>query len=190
MEDFGRMSTKRQAMNTNNCLFCEMGSKEGELHQILTFDADVNIRAMVTELQDTKLLSQIGTEDLIAKEAKYHLNCLVRIRNRYRSYQRKKQEKEQVIVNEKTIECRVFVELTTYIEKAVESGTLLFRLADLHSLYVDRLSDFSIHKSVNKTRLKTELLNLFSKAQEHCVGKSTAIVFKQGMENMLKEALK
>ena len=72
----------------------------------------------------------------------------------------------------------------------MELGTLLFRLADLHSLYVDRLSDFSIHKSVNKTRLKTELLNLFSKAQEHCVGKSTAIVFKQGMENMLKEALK
>ena len=38
-------------------------------------------------------------------------------------------------------ESRVFVELTTYIEKAVESGTLLFRLADLHSLYVDRLGD-------------------------------------------------
>jgi len=26
----------------------------------------------VTELQDTKLLTQIGTEDLIAKEAKYY----------------------------------------------------------------------------------------------------------------------
>jgi len=71
------MPTKRQAMNTNNCMFCDMGSEEGDLHQVLTFDADVNIRAMVTELQDTKLLTQIGTEDLIAKEAKYHLNVLL-----------------------------------------------------------------------------------------------------------------
>jgi len=35
---------------------------------------------MVTELQDTKLLTQIGIEDLIAKEVKYHLKCLVRLR--------------------------------------------------------------------------------------------------------------
>jgi len=96
----------------------------------LIFDADANIRAMVTGLQDTKLLTQIGTEDLIAKEAKYDLKCLVRLRNRYRSYQRKNQEKQRVIINEKTNEFRVFVELTTFIEKAVESGTLLF---DLHS---------------------------------------------------------
>ena len=190
MEESGRMPIKRQAMNTNNCMFCEMGSEEGELHQVLTFDANANIRTMVTELQDAKLLTQIGTEDLIAQEAKYHLKCLVKLRNRYRSYQRKNQEKEQVIINEKTNECRVFVELTTYIEKAVESGTLLFRLADLHSLYVDRLSDFGINKTVNKTRLKKELLNHFSEAQEQCVGKSTAIVFKKGMENMLKEALR
>jgi len=135
-------------------MFCDM---EGNLHQVLTFDADANIRAMVTELQDTKFLTQIGTEDLIAKEAKYHLNCLVRLRNRYRSYQRKNQEKEQVITNEKTNEFRVFLELTTYIEKAVESGTLFFRLADLHSLYADRLSDFGINKTVHKNRSKIEL---------------------------------
>ena len=44
---------------------------------------------MATELQDTQLLAQIGMEDLIAKEAKYHLKCLVKLRNRYRSYKRK-----------------------------------------------------------------------------------------------------
>ena len=87
-------------------------------------------------------------------------------------------------------ESRVFVELTTYIGKAVESGTLLFRLADLHSLYVNRLGDLSIRKTVNKTRLKGDLLHHFSDAQEQCNGKNTVIVFKKGMQNMLKEALK
>ena len=134
---------------------------------------------MVAELQDTKLLAQIGTEDLIAKEAKYHLKCLVKLRNRYRSYQRKNQELQQATINEKMDECRVFVELTTYIEKAVESGTLLFRLADLHSLYVNRLSDLGINKTVNRTRLKGDLLNHFSEAQEQCDGKNAIIVFKE-----------
>ena len=101
-EESGRMPTKRQALNINNCMFCEMESEEGDpLHQVLTFDADANIRDMVTELQDTKLLAQIGTEDLIAKEAKYHLKCLVKVRNRYRSYQRKNEEQQQATINEK-----------------------------------------------------------------------------------------
>ena len=54
------MPAKRQAMNINNCMFCEMESEEGDpLHQVLTFDADVNIRDMVTELKDKKLLAQM-----------------------------------------------------------------------------------------------------------------------------------
>ena len=51
-------------------------------------------------------------------------------------------------------ESRGFIELITYIEKAVESGTLLFKLAELHSLYVNRLGYLSKIKLVNKTRLK------------------------------------
>jgi len=37
--------------------------------------------------------------------------------------------------NEKYNESRAFVELT-YIQKAVESGTPLFKLSEVHSLYV------------------------------------------------------
>ena len=87
-------------------------------------------------------------------------------------------------------ESRVFVELITYIEKAVESGALIFRLADLHSLYVNRLGNLNITKSINKTRLKSDILHHFSEAQEQCDGKNTIIVFKKGMQNMLKEELK
>ena len=54
-----------------------------------------------------------------------------------------------------------------YIEKAVESGTLLFRLADLYSLYVNRLGDLDIMKTINKTRLKCDLpLFISSQLQE------------------------
>ena len=55
-------------MDIKNCMFYEKGPEEGDLHQILTFDADASIREMVAELQDTQLLAQIGTADLIAKE--------------------------------------------------------------------------------------------------------------------------
>ena len=90
----------------------------------------------------------------------------------------------------KISESRVFMELITYIENAVKSGTILFRLADLYSLYVNRLGDLDIMKTFIKTRLKGNLLHHFSEAQEQCDGKNTVIVFKKGMQNMLKEALK
>lgn len=49
-------------------------------------------------------------------------------------------------------ECRAFVELTSYIEKAVDSGILLFKLSEIHSMYVNRLEDLGIIKLVNKTQ--------------------------------------
>ena len=71
-------------------LFYEKGSEEGSLRQVLTFYADTNICIMVTELQDTNLLAKIlDVGDHIAREAKYHLKCLVNLRNRYRSNVRK-----------------------------------------------------------------------------------------------------
>ena len=69
--------------------------------------------------------------------------------------------------NRKKNKSTVFVELITYIEKAVESGTLLFRLADLYFLYVNRLGDLDIIKTVNKIRLKGDLpLFISSQLQE------------------------
>ncbi len=58
-------------------------------------------------------------------------------------------------------ESRVFVELTSYIEKAVYSGTLLFKLSEIHVLYVNCLEDLGIKMAINKTRLKVRLLEHF-----------------------------
>ena len=181
---------KRQALNISNCLFCEKGQEDGDLHLVSTFDADVNIRSTITELQDTQLLARIEGGNLIAKDAKYHLKCLVSLRNRYRiCIRRSLLEPDRT--SEKLNESRVYVELTSYIEKAVYSGTLLFKLSEIHVLYVNRLEDLGIKKAINKTRLKVSFLEHFPEALEQFDGKNTVIVvFKKGMENILKEALK
>ena len=115
--------------------FFEKGCEEGELHQVSTFDANSNIWAMITEL-DPRLIAQIKGGDLIAKDIKYHLKSLVNLRNEYRSLSRKP-KKQQEDTNKKLNESRAFVELADYIERAVDSGTLLFKLTELHSLYVN-----------------------------------------------------
>ena len=163
--EYERRTNKRQAIDMDVCLFCQKGNEEDDLHQVLTFDADTNIRTMITELQDTILLSRIDGGDLIAKETKYHLKCLVNLRNRFRSHTRRLSQQHQNI-DEKLHESRTFVELTNYIEKTVDSGTLIFKLSEIHSLYVNCLEDLGINKLVNKTRLKDTLLQHFPEAQE------------------------
>ena len=85
----------------------------------------------------TQLLTRIDGGDLIAKETKYHLNCLTNVRNLYRSHIRKlNQEEEKARTAEENMNIsRVFVELISYIEKAVNSGTLFFKLSEIHSLH-------------------------------------------------------
>ena len=174
-------------MEIYSCLFCVKGHKEGELHQVSTFDADSNIRTMITELQDTQLLARI---DLIAKEMKYHFECLTALRNRYRSHVGKLNQEENISMDEQRMsESRMFVELANNIEKGVDSGNQLFKLSELHSLYVNHFKDLGILKTVNKTRLKDLLLNYFSGAQEQYDGRNTIIIFSQAMRTMLKKAI-
>ncbi len=98
-------------------------------------------------LQDSKLLVHTGGGDLIAKVAKYHFKCLTSLRNHYRSHFRIKIREEKVHTGENNRNLsRVFVELVSYIGKAVSSGTSLFNCQ--YSLYVSRLHDFDISKGV------------------------------------------
>ena len=51
-----------------------------------------HIRQIATVLGDTGLLAKIAVGDLISIGGKYHLNCLVDLRNRYRAFKRKQNE--------------------------------------------------------------------------------------------------
>ena len=55
---------------------------------------------------------------------------------------------------------------------------------------MNHLKDLGIKKAINKTRLKVRLLEHFPEALEQFDDRNTVIVFKKGMENMMKEALK
>ena len=74
-----------------------------------------------------------------------HLKCLVKLRNRCRSLSRKSNQEQNT--GEKLNESRASVELTSYIKKAVDSATLLFKLSEIHSLYVNRLEDLGIKEA-------------------------------------------
>ena len=64
-------------------------------------------------------------DDLIAIEAKYHLQCLTELRNRYWSLIQKFKRFWRLF-EEKMIKARVFIELFTYIENCIEDATFYF----------------------------------------------------------------
>lgn len=178
---------KRKKISKNVCIFCEMDSDN--LHEVTTLEVDKNVRMIATELQDLDLLAKIAEGDMIAIEAKYHLKCMVSLRNRYRSHLRKSAAFDSN-VSEEIVEARAFAELISYMETASERGGNIFKLSDLHNLYVKRLHDLNIDKTVNKTRLKQRILSQFlDELQEQTDGKNTLLVFNENIKSLLKESL-
>lgn len=173
------------------CIFCNGTEEHGKLHSFTSLKLDEKIREMASELEDFDLLSRISVGgDLIAMEAKYHLNpCLTAFRNRYRSQSllKNKDFSEEDMIDES----RALVELVEHIEQCVEKGTYMFKLSYLHTIYIRRLQDFGINKEINKTRLKRSLLDHFDEAvHEQNDGRNVILVFEEGMSNILKEAFK
>ena len=138
---------RRQLMKKIACLFCY--GQDGHLHEFRTLEADKTIRQMATELQETELMARMEGGDLVALEAKYHLQCLTALRNRYRSLLRRHEQESGGQSEEKKMRARALVELFTHIENSVEDGT--FKFSVLHQLYENRLQNLSVQKETNRT---------------------------------------
>jgi len=83
---------------------------------------------MATELHETQLLAALEGGDVIAIDAKYHVQCYTALRNRYRSHLRKQgQELAGASSEESQIKVRALVELYTHIENCVEEETFYFK---------------------------------------------------------------
>ena len=113
---------------------------------------------MVVALQDTQVLAKIDGSDLIAKEVKYHLKCLISFfKKTDRKHKRTlvhESDNVQVYMNES----RVFVELTNYMKTAVQSLGLFSLNWLIFILFISNdLVIFGITEKVNKTRLKLDL---------------------------------
>ena len=132
---------------------------------------------MAEELRDTSMMSKLVGGDLVAIDAKYHNSSLSAYKNRYRSLIIRYKVSLHGSKVEKPLLARAFAELVSYIESKVESGSYIFKLSVLHSLYEDRLSSIGIEKSINKTRLKKQLMEHFSlECQEQSDGKNCLLV--------------
>ena len=72
---------KRRSVESNVqlCFLCDESEESGVRHQVLTYDADANKRAMISKLNDAQLLPRIVGGDLIATEVKYHHKCLTKL---------------------------------------------------------------------------------------------------------------
>ncbi len=94
------------------------------------------------------------------------------------------------IPNEKqNYEARAFIELTSSVEKSVEDGIFNFKLVDILKLYEKRLQELGIRKEVNKSWFKEKILQYFPQDQEQSDGKHIVLIFPEGMQQMLKEAM-
>ena len=110
-------------------------------------------------MHDTALLTKLAEGDLVAIEAKYHFNCLSRYRNQYRGYlQAKADSSRSLQLADKKAKARAFAELISYI---VEEDTHIFKLSELHTVYLERLQNFGLSLSVNKIRLKDDIIDHF-----------------------------
>ena len=163
---------------------------DGKLHQCSTMKLDTELRYMATELNDTTLLARISGGDIVAIEAKYHIECLVKYKNSYRSAQRAAVSQYSKIVENRCLQALVFAEVVAYIENEVENGTNIFKLSELHMIYENRLQSVGITITVNKTRFKSQLTAHFSDScPETSDGRNTLLVFNDGFQKLLKDAM-
>ena len=170
----------------DDCILCGQG---GHMREVPTFATDEKLRRMITELQDSKLLRRICEVDLVTTDAKYRLKRMTDLRNRYRHHTSRKRQESCEMDEERIKESQAFIKLIEYIETSVENDKLMFLLSELHSLYVRRLETLDVQKNVNKTRLKTSLLENFPDAQEQNDDRNVVIIFAKTIQSMVKEAM-
>ena len=131
-------------------VFCK--KSDSTLHSCSAFNVDANLRSTATKMQDSDLLTCISGGDLVAIEAMYQSKCLLRYKHRFRAFGLK---------NDNTTEAMVYAELIDYVESGVKEGIFIYKLSELHLLFEDRMRILGSEKKINKSRLKTKLIDTF-----------------------------
>lgn len=147
----------------------------GKVHNCSTLGLDKTLKEMATTLEDKDLLTRIAVGDLVAVEAKYHYNCLTAFNNRYKSRERRQQEDHTTSpIDLKMKQARVFAVLVSYIESRIEDGTHILKLSEIHTLFEQKLDILFVRKTINKSRLKNQLLaHLAGDCQEQSGGRNS-----------------
>ncbi len=163
------------------CFFCGKPAKASEsLHHASTFGLDGRVRQCALQLQDQSLLAKLSVGDLIALEAKYHVQCLVSLYNNRARQTKGSDEKEDNCTTNQGI---ALAELVAYIEDARADNEVvpIFKLADLSRMYSTRVEQLGtcLHGRVNSTNLKDRILAYFPDLQAHKEGRDIFLVFNK-----------
>jgi hypothetical protein len=110
-----------------------------DLREAMTMKLDQRFRDCAATLQDEQLLVKSSAGDVIAQEFKYHPACLVALYNRERAAMRQEGESN---IKDASLNDIVLAELVSYIFETQRNSkeSVVFRLADLVSMYQERLS--------------------------------------------------
>lgn len=177
-----RISSRKSEVDVKKiCFFCE--SEEGELHAASTFKMDQKVRSYAKQLQDSELIAKLSQGDLIAQDALYHTNCLMKLYNKAR--ERKVIDDDEI----DQIHGTAFAELVCFMERCREEDkNSIFKLSELAALYGNRIKSFGrqIPDRVHTTRLKIRLLAYFEDLREFKEGKNILLAFDDELGAVLK----
>ena len=172
---------------------CEKQEPKSELRKAITMELDQRLNECARDLNDGKLLARLTGGDIVARELKYHRSCLTALYNRERAHIATiaKESKDQS--REKEIYPLVFSELLAYIveTKLSTDGPVVFKLADLVSLYKQRLEQFgkgSSDSDIHSTRLKDKLLAEIPELEAHKSGRDILLAFQKDVGFVLSQA--
>ena len=176
----------------NECFFCgEVGTEATPLHEAMAPRITQRVRQCALKLQDQKLIAQLSHCDLVAQEAKYHANCLVKL---YNASNRKTEEDKKENFNGVSHGI-AFAELIAYIEDKKFSVTVndiapVFKLADLVKLDTERLVELGVETTwrIHSTDLKNRILANMPGLQAYKEGPDVLLSFNDDVGNALRNA--
>ena len=133
--------------------------------------------------------------DVVEQEFKYHPACLVGLYNRERDHLNAIKH-EQSLKGSASHNWSLYFFRTYHLHmdiKATSDGTdpVIFKLADLASLYKQRLQQLGVESPyVNSTRLKEQLLSSIPELEEHKAGRDVLLAFKKDISSVLSDVSK
>ena len=72
--------------NLKRCFFCNDSSDGENMHRCMTLELNEKIKEIAQETCNAEVLAKLSVEEMVASRADYHLKCLAKFYNHYRSF--------------------------------------------------------------------------------------------------------
>ena len=146
------------------------------------------VRICAMKPQDQKIIAKLCPGDLVAQEAKYHSQCLVKL------YASSRKVEEGKLENADRVSHGIaLVELIDYIQEAKMSAkdvVPIFKMADLLQLYTDRLIELGVDITgrIHSTDLKNRILANMPGLNSYKQGRDVMLSFDDDAGHALRDA--